>query len=225
MKTRDTIIFGLLVIIVIVALVLAVTSKDDEDTQPSETAEVTEPTPVATEGDLSLVPAESSIAWRGSKKILKEWVDTGVIEASSAVLNIDEEGAITGGSIVIDMTSIEATATGRGDGNEQLTGHLSSPDFFDVEAYPEASFVITEVSEEGGETVLTGELTIKETTRSVDIPVVVVETDGVYEVDGSVDIDRTEFDVRFGSDKFFDNLGDNVIEDIFTVTFDLEFEA
>ena len=54
--------------------------------------------------------------------------------------------------------------------NEQRDGHLKSADFFDVEKFPEIRFVSTGTSrDEDGDIVLTGDLTIRDITRSVSV--------------------------------------------------------
>ena len=53
-----------------------------------------------------------------------------------------EKGEVQGGEIVFDMNSIKATSTGKGDGQDGLTKHLKSEDFFEVETYPEAKYTV-----------------------------------------------------------------------------------
>ena len=55
-------------------------------------------------------------------------------------------------------------------GNADRDGHLRSGDFFDAEANPEITFVSTDVSRDGAEWTITGDLTIKGVTNSVTIP-------------------------------------------------------
>lgn len=231
MKSKDYVVFGLLAVIVIIALILAVVSKrgvgEINVEAPTEILELTSEDTEENVAKGELIQSKSVIEWQGSKKVIKEWIDEGTLRAQSGSIGV-EGGVLTGGTLVLDMTTIQAEKTGKGDGEAQLTKHLSSADFFDVEKHPTASFVITEVAidEMGeGQLILTGDMTIKGTTKSMDIPVVFVSLADTHVVTGSVDIDRTDFDVRFGSDKFFDSLGDNVISDIFTLTFDLVFQA
>jgi polyisoprenoid-binding protein YceI len=51
--------------------------------------------------------------------------------------------------------------------DENLAGHLQSPDFFDTERYPELRFESTSIRIEGDEAILDGELTIKGNTNPV----------------------------------------------------------
>jgi polyisoprenoid-binding protein YceI len=65
--------------------------------------------------------------------------------------------------VTIDATSVDT-------GNDQRNGHLTSADFFEVEAHPEITFVSTEVERADQTTwVITGDLTIKGTTKPVTI--------------------------------------------------------
>ena len=102
---------------------------------------------------------------------------------------------------------------------QKLNGHLKSDDFFGVEKYPTASFKITKVEANGtnGKYKVTGDITIKETTKSISFDTqLVTEGDKVIAV-SDITIDRSEFDVRYGSGSFFDNLGDKTIYDDFTL--------
>jgi polyisoprenoid-binding protein YceI len=51
--------------------------------------------------------------------------------------------------------------------DEQLTGHLLSPDFFDAERTPEIRFASQDIRTDGDELIVDGELTIKGTTKPV----------------------------------------------------------
>ena len=165
----------------------------------------------------------SQVRWEGSKTLVANWVDSGTIGLKSGYVLEDENGAPTGGEVVIDMTTITSTKTGMGEETQttnKLTGHLSSDDFFNVEMYPTSMFTITSVSvvegEEGVYTVA-GDLTIRDKTNPVEFQMTKTETG----YSGSVDVDRTLYDVKFGSTKFFSGLGDGVVSDIFTIDFDL----
>lgn len=166
--------------------------------------------------------AQSRATWTGSKTLIKEYFDTGTVNIKSGNATF-ANGVITGGEVVFDMSTIATTSTGRGNEADTLSGqakHMKSADFFDVENYPEAKFVITSISHEAGDTyMLTGNLTIKGSTHATTFPVEVVTTDGVVTIQGTATIDRTLWDIKYGSDKFFTNLGDNVIGDEFTLNF------
>ena len=198
---------------------------------PTETTEQTSDATVETQlsnistknekinGSKELDTKTSNATWTGSKTLIKEYFDSGTISIKSGNA-LFEKGALVGGLVVFDMSSIKATSTGGGGGEDRLSGHLKSDDFFGVEKYPEAKFVITSVSHEAGDTyMLTGDLTIKDKTNPTTFPVEVVTTNGKITIEGTATVDRTVYDVKFGSTKFFKDLGDNVISDEFTLAF------
>jgi polyisoprenoid-binding protein YceI len=64
--------------------------------------------------------------------------------------------------LTIDVTSVET-------GSADRDGHLKSGDFFDAETYPAIRFVSTDVTRDGDDWAITGDLTIKDVTLSVTI--------------------------------------------------------
>jgi polyisoprenoid-binding protein YceI len=97
-------------------------------------------------------------------------------------------------------------------------GHLKSDDFFSVEQYPTSSLVITGSSRFiNDRATVTGRLTIKGKTEPVTFET--TRKDGTYSA--SFGVDRSKFDVRYGSDSFFDNLGDKAIDNVFTLDIQL----
>ncbi len=166
----------------------------------------------------------SSAEWTGTKTLIKDYNDTGTINIKSGNA-VFAKGVLTGGTVVFDMNSISTTSTGMGDESDKLSmqaKHMMSADFFDSAKYPEAKFVITSASRESaGNYILSGDLTVKGVTNPVSFPAMVTEENGKATVSGTATIDRTLWGVKYGSDKFFKDLGDKVIGDTFT----LEFEA
>jgi polyisoprenoid-binding protein YceI len=99
--------------------------------------------------------------------------------------------------------------------NEKLVGHLSSPDFFDVEKFPVAELHLTQITPNGKDQYkLVGNLKIKEVSRPVTMDGKVDAADpNSPKVLVKFTFDRTEWNVRYGSGKFFKNLGDKMISD------------
>lgn len=166
----------------------------------------------ATTVGISIDTEASQVSWKGYKV-------TGSHEGTISVKdgNLDfTDGMLSGGSFVIDMPSIKATDISGGTA-AKLEGHLKSADFFGVEDHPTATFVITKVVSRGmtGDYRITGDITIKEKTESIRFNAKVTEADGVYTATADIKIDRTDFDVRYGSGSFIDNLGDKTIYDEF----------
>jgi polyisoprenoid-binding protein YceI len=161
----------------------------------------------------------SVLNWTG-KKVTGAHNGTIKLKSGQAVLS---GNALVGGNFEVDMTSLQNDDIDNPGSKEKLVGHLKSDDFFSVEKFPTALFKITSVKaltpEKPGQPTheITGDLTIKGITHPVTFPAVVSIKDGKAEATGSVVVDRTKWDVRYGSGKFFDNLGDKVIYDDFTV--------
>ena len=159
-------------------------------------------------------PKESSVTWTGYKVGGKH---TGTVMLSGGELFLDE-GKLTGGKFEIDMTTIACTDL-QGDQAKKLEGHLKNNDFFGTETYPKATFEITKVISRGaeGDYKVIGDLTIKKTKKSIKFN---VRTSG--SADGTtastrISVDRSDFDVRYGSGSFFDKLGDKTIYDEFDI--------
>lgn len=159
----------------------------------------------------------SVINWKGYKVTGQHH---GTVKVKSGELQYEGE-ELVGGTFDIDMTSIKVGDL-EGEWAQKLEGHLKSDDFFGVEKYPTATFEITEVVSRGkpGDYRITGNLTIKESTNPVKFNTMVTEEGGKRMATAEVTIDRSEYDVRYGSGSFFDNLGDKTIYD----EFDLQIE-
>jgi polyisoprenoid-binding protein YceI len=120
-------------------------------------------------------------------------------------------GRITGGNFTVDMTTISSTDL-TGARKERLDGHLKNEDFFDVTKFPISSLVITGVERaEDGRVRINGDITIKNITRSISFFATMTHTGDRIVAVANLTFDRSDFDVRFGSDRFFDNLGDRAI--------------
>ncbi|MEO0775018.1 MAG: YceI family protein [Bacteroidota bacterium] len=162
--------------------------------------------------------AQSTVSWKAYKV-------TGSHEGTLTIKNgqLDmTDGQLTGGSFDIDMTSINCTDLSGG-AKGKLEGHLHSPDFFNTAEFPMASFKITSVAPKGtpGDYKITGNLTIKNITKEIKFYTHIEEASQQTTAKADLTIDRTDFDVRYGSGSFFDNLGDKTIYDEFELTVNL----
>jgi polyisoprenoid-binding protein YceI len=83
----------------------------------------------------------------------------GRFENFDATLTVDRDGARLEGTVQAGSILVK---------DENLQGHLGSPDFFDVERYPEITFASTDVRRNRDEIVVDGELTIKDQTHAVE---------------------------------------------------------
>ena len=160
---------------------------------------------------------KSSVEWLG-KKIGGQHVGTINIKSGSIQVKKD---AITRGNFIIDMTSITNTDLTDKGYNDKLVGHLKSDDFFGVKKFPEAILeIISSTKFEGGKSSVTANLTIKGKTEIIKF--VVSYSTNIYEA--KISVDRSKFNVRYGSNSFFDDLGDKAIDDVFVLDVKLVVE-
>lgn len=158
---------------------------------------------------------ESQVIWKGKKVTGSH---TGTIQLKDGHIKI-EDGQLLGGEFIMDMASIKVTDL-TGENKEKLEGHLKSEDFFGVEKHPTSKLVITSVSKKDDTTFgVVGNLTIKDITHPVTFDLNREENSATT----NLVIDRSKYNVRYGSGSFFDNLGDNTIYDNFELNADLRF--
>jgi len=158
---------------------------------------------------------KSKIVWKGYKVTGSH---QGTIAIESGSLNFNESKLI-GGEFSINMATITSTDL-EGEYKGKLEGHLKSDDFFGVEKNPTALLVFKKVKSTGKNSYkVIGDLTIKGKTNSVSFEISIYGNKAT----AILKIDRTKFDVRYGSTSFFDNLKDKAIYDEFDIVADLEF--
>ncbi|WP_180268621.1 YceI family protein [Maribacter sp. 6B07] len=158
--------------------------------------------------------SESKITWKGYKVTGSH---DGNINLKSGHLEMKGK-KLVGGEFVVDMTSIVVTDLEAGKGKEKLEGHLKSADFFGVESNPTSKLVFTSVKPMNDNSyTVTGDLTIKGITKPVTLVVSMFEN----KASATLKIDRTKYDIKYGSGSFFDNLGDKAIYNDFDLVVDL----
>ncbi|WKN41511.1 YceI family protein [Tunicatimonas pelagia] len=154
---------------------------------------------------------QSEVTWKG-EKVTGNHVGTIQLQQGSLAL---EDGKLIGGNFTIDMSTLSNTDL-EGEQKGKLEGHLKSDDFFGVATHPTATLTITKVKPQANNTYqVTGKLTIKDKTNQIQFPATVTTEGSQVTANASIAVDRSEYDVRYGSDSFFDNLGDKVIYDDF----------
>lgn len=157
----------------------------------------------------------SSMEWVG-KKVTGQ--HNGTIKVKEGTVTVSD-GMITGGTLMIDMNSIVIEDIKDEGTNAKLAGHLRSDDFFSVEKYPMSKLIINKVEKKGDKFHIHGDLTIKGKTDKVEIPAEIKMENGKLVAIGETEIDRTKWDIKYGSGKFFEDLGDKMIYDNFVVKF------
>lgn len=160
----------------------------------------------------------STVNWTG-KKVLG--LHTGSINVASGNIELSED-KINGGEIVIDMTSIVITDIDDPKTNQDFKDHILNDDFFSVDKYPTSHLLLNNGTALGNNQYkLTGMLTIKDIAHPIRFTAKVeVFTDTLHSL-GEIVIDRTLYNIRYGSGKFIDNLGDKLIYDDFVLQFKL----
>ncbi|WP_143961230.1 YceI family protein [Litoribacter populi] len=161
----------------------------------------------------------SSMVWTG-KKIGGE--HTGKISLTSGSLQV-EGNKLVGGAFEIDMNTITNTDLTDAEYNAKLVGHLKSDDFFGVEKHPKAKFKVTKATLIAGAKAgannyrIDGALTIKGKTENISFPATVLISGNSTEAVATIAVDRSKFDVRYGSPSFFADLGDKAINNEFLI--------
>jgi polyisoprenoid-binding protein YceI len=125
---------------------------------------------------------------------------------------------IESGNFIMDMNSITCADLEDEAYKNKLVGHLKSDDFFGVNDHPESSFIITNSTTfKDNKSAIKGNLTIKGITE--EILFFVERIDNTFKA--TIDVDRSKHNVRYGSNSFFDNLGNAAIDDVFNLNITL----
>ena len=196
----------LLTSIILLFMVGCGKKSDMKDSKVSSTSQLN-----LEEGSYNVIREKSELKWTG--KELTSKTHTGILLLKEGRINIDSNGMIEG-KVVIDMTSINVTDL-QGEWKDKLEEHLISPDFFDVEISPTAyiTFQSTKKPNKKKKINLEGELTIKDITHPLSFTADLLNTKPFLTAKAIMSFDRSKYDVRFRSGKFFENLGDKLILD------------
>ena len=161
---------------------------------------------------------KSKIVWVGRKVTGQH---TGEIKIASGSLTANGK-ALSGGNFIMDMKSMTCKDLDAANGGK-LLGHLKSNDFFSVEKNPTSKFEITKITAAGsGKVNILGKLTIKGITSDVSFPANVVQKKGVIvAVANDVKVNRTKYDIKYGSKSFIADIGDKAIDDDFILNISL----
>lgn len=163
-------------------------------------------------------PENSNIRWDARKRV--GGPHFGSVQLADGQVAV-ADGRLQAAEFVIDMTSITVDDL-TGGPKAQLEGHLNSDDFFSTEEFTQARLRVMQAEQLAGDQYqLSGELTIKGITNDIAFPAQVTLGDEQLTATAEITVDRAQYDVRFGSESFFDDLGDNIIEDEFQLTIDL----
>jgi len=168
--------------------------------------------------DLKVNTAKSTLHWFATKVTGKH---DGMVKLASGTVKSDGK-MVTGGSFDIDMSTLTVVDITDKETNGKFLGHLMSDDFFSVAKHKTAHLEILKVVSTGGNQFnVTGELTIKGIKNEVTFPATITTTAKSVTAKAKITLDRTKWDIKFNSGKFFEGLGDKVINDDFVIDLDL----
>ncbi len=153
----------------------------------------------------------STIKWHGEKVTGEHF---GTIDLKDGWISWNND-KLTAGEFIIDMNSIKNTDLEDAGYNAKLVGHLKSDDFFGVDKFPTAKLEIKSSEKfSSNKAKVKAHLTIKDITHPVEFE---AQKDGNWFM-AEIIVDRSKYDVRYGSGSFFNDLGDKMIYDDFTMT-------
>lgn len=172
-------------------------------------------------GTYVIDPASSQVKWKGAKPTGEH---NGIVPISAGTVTV-ADGNVTSGNIEMDMNGITVLDL-EGEMKMKLESHLKGKDpgkeedFFNVDIYPKATYAVTSVTkldnDPEGTHMVNGDLTIKGITKPVSFKANVNIGNGkLSAVTPEFAIDRTEFNIKFKSKKFFENLRDDFVNDEF----------
>lgn len=160
--------------------------------------------------------AKSKISWVG-KKVTGQ--HEGTIKLSEGSLTFKKD-VLVNGNFTVDMNSITVTDLKAGEGKEKLEGHLKADDFFGTDKFATAKLVFKTIGKKSnGVYAVTADLTIKGITNPVKFNITV----GKDTATAALKVDRTKYDIKYGSGSIFEGLGDKAINDEFELAVDLKF--
>jgi polyisoprenoid-binding protein YceI len=178
------------------------------------------PEPSPPDGWREIDPLESRLEWVGRNLLNKHH---GQIALKRGKLHF-VQGEVAGGEVTLDMRSMTCQDLAGDPLHDVLIAHLKSHDFFDVDLYPEARFVITstqraaDASPGAPNLTVHGELELKGVSRAVEfVATTGITAEGKAAVQSAFAIDRTQWNVIYGSGKYFRNLGGHLVNDLIEI--------
>ena len=172
-------------------------------------------TTVATAQSKKVNVEKSTINWN-AKKVTGE--HSGTVNLQDGVL-IFKNGKVAGGNFTVNMTSVSTTDLS-GEWKAKLDGHLKADDFFSTEKFKTSTLEFKKIATKAnGVYTVTADLTIKGITNPVTFDLNVKGNTAST----VVKVDRTKYDIKYGSKSFFESIGDKAINDDFDLTVNLQF--
>lgn len=168
---------------------------------------------------------QSTVHWTGYY-LFSFGEHNGSIRISKGELTASDDQLLSG-NFEIDMTSIQDLDMPKDDGAKDLEEHLKSDDFFSISKFPTANFEITKaekIKHDVGQPnyEVTGIMTLKGTKNTVIFPAFVSISNNTVTAKAKFKFDRTKWDIRYNSGKFFSDIGDGAISDAIGIELNLQ---
>tara|TARA_Y100001954_G_scaffold215532_1_gene245911 strand:+ start:97 stop:675 length:579 start_codon:yes stop_codon:yes gene_type:complete len=161
---------------------------------------------------------KSKLRWVAKKLTGSHW---GNIRLKSGIIKVNNNLPIAG-EFIVDMKTIEVMDTKGSIWGKKLQSHLHSKDFFDTKNYPEAKLSIKKATMRNGRFMIDADLSIKSIMHPIEFVCEIIQSGDLASARGKMEIDRTLYDVTYRSARYFPNIGDRMIHDIFTVYFEID---
>jgi len=175
-------------------------------------------TPKASTVNYTIDTKATTATWL-AKKVTGQ--HNGALSVSKGTI-VSDGKTITGGSFEFDMNSITCTDLTDKEWNGKLIGHLKSDDFFSIEKNPTAKFELTKATlKSGNDYDVTGKLTIKGITNEITFPAMIKMDAKTFVTVAKIMVNRTKYDIKYGSASFFEGIGDKAINDEFELNVNL----
>ena len=168
----------------------------------------------------------SSIEWVGEKVAGQHDGNINILYGNVSRYLKTDNSMVIDGEFVIDMTSITNNDIASEEYNKYLVDHLNSSDFFDVEKFKTSTLKIVNSDlitnqDSLNNTMITAEITIKGTTQEIIFPAKIIFSKDIATAEGTINIDRTLFDIKYKSKSYFPDIGDKFIYDNFILNFNI----
>ena len=160
----------------------------------------------------------SQLRWTANKVTGSHW---GYVNIKKGEIVLNQKQIISG-KFFVDLNSITVEDMGNSPWAEKLVDHLKSEDFFDVKNFSLASLDLKSSNLKDGSFLINGDLTIKGETHQINFPAVINFSDTGPRASGQLKIDRTNYNIKYRSGKFFPDIGDKLIYDDFIIDFILK---
>ena len=177
--------------------------------------------------DTFIVDVESSsIEWIGKKVTGQHNGNISILYGNVSRYLKTDNSTVIDGQFAIDMTSITNNDIESEEYNKYLVDHLNSSDFFDVEKFKTSMIKIVNndlITNQDSlyNTMITAEITIKGITQEIVFPAKIIFSKDIATAEGTINIDRTLFDIKYKSKNYFPDIGDKFIYNNFTLNFNI----